>query len=146
MRPAGTYEWVMGLRFRFGGAGCRRKTRWRPPEGPRSWRQKFPHEHGFQIHGGVVKRIGDLTLRIVIVGSRILPFRHAGDKNFWLDMFGGLQRLGHDLEIVSAMVEDVPNGGLPLRRVAPIPVYLRPDLRFNPTHWYIAGTNNYVSK
>src|SRR5436190_3344009 len=61
-------------------------------------------------------------------------------------MFGGLQRLGHDLEIVSAMVEDVPNGGLPLRRVAPIPVYLRPDLRFNPTHWYIAGTNNYVSK
>jgi len=75
-----------------------------------------------------------------------LPFRHAGDKNFWLDMFGGLQRLGHDLEIVSAMLEDVPNGGLPLRRVAPIPVYLRPDLRFNPTHWYIAGTNNYVSK
>src|SRR5207249_11258056 len=61
-------------------------------------------------------------------------------------MFGGLQRLGHDLEIVSAMVEDVPNAGLPLRRVAPIPVYLRPDLRFNPTHWYIARTNNYVSK
>ena len=61
-------------------------------------------------------------------------------------MFGGLQRLGHDLEIVSAMVEDVPNGGLPLHRVSPIPVYLRPDLRFNPTHWYIAGTNNYVSK
>src|SRR5438046_5072887 len=61
-------------------------------------------------------------------------------------MFGGRQRLGHDLEIVSAMVEDVPNGGLPLRRVAPIPVYLRPDLRFNQTHWYIAGTNNYVSK
>src|SRR5437016_11871569 len=56
-------------------AGCRWKTRWRPPEGPRSWRQKFPHVHGFQIHGGVVKLIGDLTLRIMIVGERILPFR-----------------------------------------------------------------------
>jgi len=75
-----------------------------------------------------------------------LPFRHSGDKNFWLDIIHGLQRLGHDLDVVSVMVEDVPSEGLPLHRVPPIPMYLRPDRRFNPSHWHIAGTNNYVSK
>lgn len=91
-------------------------------------------------------KTGDERLRILLVGTRILPFRHSGDKNFWLDMIHGLQRLGHDIEVVSIMVEDVPTEGLPLHRVPPIPMYLRPDLRFNPSHWHIAGTNNYVSK
>jgi glycosyltransferase involved in cell wall biosynthesis len=85
-------------------------------------------------------------LRILFVGSRILPFRHAGDKNFWLDMFHGLQRRGHELEIVSSTFEDVPSEGLPIRRVQPIPINLRPDPRMNPSHWFLAGTNNYVSK
>ena len=44
------------------------------------------------------------------------------------------------------IVEDVPNEGLPLHRVPPIPMYLRPDARFNPDHWHLAGTNNYASK
>jgi len=91
-------------------------------------------------------KVADDRLRILLVGTRILPFRHSGDKNFWLDIIHGLQRLGHEIEIVSVMVEDVPTEGLPLRRVPPIPMYLRPDLRFNPSHWHIAGTNNYVSK
>ena len=91
-------------------------------------------------------KTGDERLRILLVGTRILPFRHSGDKNFWLDVIHGLQHLGHDLDIVSIMVEDVPTEGLPLHRVPPIPMYLRPDLRFNPSHWHIAGTNNYVSK
>jgi len=80
------------------------------------------------------------------VGSRILPFRHAADKNFWLDIIRGLERLGHELEVLSVTVEDFPNQGLPLRRVPPIPIYLRPDSRFNPDHWRLAGTNNYASK
>ena len=61
-------------------------------------------------------------------------------------MFRGLKRLGHDLRIVSVMVEDVPDDGLPIRRVPPIPIHFRPDLRMNVTHNYLAGTNNYVSK
>lgn len=85
-------------------------------------------------------------LRILLVGSRVLPFRHGGDKNFWLDIIHGLQRSGHELEVLSLMVEDVPSQGLPLRRVPSIPVYLRPDVRFNPDHSHLAGTNNYASK
>src|SRR5437763_477023 len=74
------------------------------------------------------------------------PFRHAGDKNFWLDIFRGLKRLGHELRIVSAMVEDVPDDGLPLVRVPPIPIHFRPDQRMNLSHNHLAGTNNYLSK
>lgn len=85
-------------------------------------------------------------MRILLLGTRILPFRHSGDKNFWLDVIRGLQGLGHDLDIVSVLIEDVPAEGLPLHRVPPIPMYLRPDRRFNPEYWHIAGTNNYVSK
>ena len=75
-----------------------------------------------------------------------MPFRHAGDKNFWLDIFRGLKRLGHELRIVSVMVEDVPDDGLPIHRVPPIPIHFRPDQRMNVTHNHLAGTNNYVSK
>ena len=85
-------------------------------------------------------------MRILLVGSRILPFRHSGDKNFWLDIIAGLQHLGHDLEIVTVMLDDVPNDGLPLHRVSPIPMFLRPDLRFNPKFRFVAGTSNYASK
>src|SRR3989475_6019257 len=105
--------------------------RWRPPEGPRSWRQKFPHGHGFQIHGGVVKRIGDLTLRIMIVGERILPFRHAGDKNFWLDMIRRLLVAGHEVEAVSAHIAATPGNGLTIRHDLQIPLYCRPDARLD---------------
>lgn len=89
---------------------------------------------------------GDPPLRILLVGSRILPYRHSGDKNFWLDIIHGIQGLGVDLEVISIMLEDPPKEGLPLRRVPPIPMYLGPDRRFNPSHWHIAGQNNYVSK
>ena len=75
-----------------------------------------------------------------------MPFRHAGDKNFWLDIFRGLKRLGHELRIVSAMVEDVPDDGLPIVRVPPIPIHFRPDQRMNLSHNHLAGTNNYLSK
>src|SRR5439155_256308 len=52
----------------------------------------------------------------------------------------------HELRIVSVMVEDVPDDGLPIRRVPPIPIHFRPDQRMNVTHNHLAGTNNYVSK
>jgi glycosyltransferase involved in cell wall biosynthesis len=81
-----------------------------------------------------------------LVGSRILPFRHHGDKNFWLDIIRGVQRLGHGLEVITVMLDDVPNDGVPLHQVRPIPVFLRPDLRFGPTFREVGGTNNYASK
>src|SRR5205823_5178412 len=55
-------------------------------------------------------------------------------------------RLGHELRIVSAMVEDVPDDGLPIVRVPPIPIHFRPDQRMNLSHNHLAGTNNYLSK
>src|SRR5438034_10004418 len=54
---------------------------------------------------GAVKRIGDRALRIMIVGERILPFRHAGDKNFWLDMIRRLLVAGHEVEALSRSEE-----------------------------------------
>jgi glycosyltransferase involved in cell wall biosynthesis len=84
--------------------------------------------------------------RILLVGSRILPFRHSGDKNFWLDIIRGVQRLGHGLEVITVMLDHVDSNGWPFHRIEPIPVYLRPDLRFNPGFRHVAGTNNYASK
>ena len=85
-------------------------------------------------------------MRILLVGTRYLPFRHAGDKNFWFDVVRGLERLGHEVEIISIMVEHVPPGTPPIHRVPPVPVYLTPDLRFNAEFTHLAGTNNYLSK
>lgn len=85
-------------------------------------------------------------MRVLLVGSRILPFRHAGDKNYWLDVIYGLQRLGHELEVVSIMTEQVPNNGFSLRRIPPVPVFLTADGRFNGDHGHLAGQNNYASK
>lgn len=44
------------------------------------------------------------------------------------------------------MVEDLPPGNPPIHRVRPVPVYLTPDLRFNPEYVHLAATNNYLSK
>lgn len=77
---------------------------------------------------------------------RILPFRHAGDKNFWLDIIRGLLAAGHDVEALSVDLESPPTDGLPIRHVPQIPVYFRPDARFNPSHRAYGGVNNYASK
>ena len=97
-------------------------------------------------YAGAVKRIGDLALRIMIVGERILPFRHAGDKNFWLDMIRRLLVAGHEVEALSVDIEATPGNGLPIRHVPQIPIYFRPDARFNAEHSQFGGVNNYVSK
>jgi glycosyltransferase involved in cell wall biosynthesis len=85
-------------------------------------------------------------LRVLLVGTRILPFRHAGDKNFWLDVIDGLRRRGHEVEVVTTILEEFPDGNLPIRRVKPVLMFLRPDIRFNAEHNHLSGTNNYVSK
>jgi glycosyltransferase involved in cell wall biosynthesis len=89
---------------------------------------------------------GSGPLRILLVGTRVLPFRHGGDKNFWLDMIRGLIGQGHAVEVLSLMLDPLPPSDLPIRRIESIPVYLRPDLRFNPEYRYLAGTNNYASR
>jgi glycosyltransferase involved in cell wall biosynthesis len=77
---------------------------------------------------------------------RILPFRHAGDKNFWLDVIQRLLASGHEVEALSVDLDSPPPDGLPIRHVPQIPVYLRPDARFNPGHRQYGGVNNYASK
>ena len=77
---------------------------------------------------------------------RILPFRHAGDKNFWLDIIQRLLASGHEVEALSVDLEATPTDGLPIRHVPQIPVYFRPDPRFNPGHRAYGGVNNYASK
>lgn len=85
-------------------------------------------------------------MRILLVGTRVLPYRHGGDKNFWLDILHGLQRSGHEIDVLSFMVED-PNGyDFPVRRVPPIPVAFGTDERFNEEYRHLAATNNYASK
>lgn len=85
-------------------------------------------------------------MRILFVGTRVLPFRHGGDKNFWLDVIHGLLRAHHDVDVLSVMVEDTTGNGFPIHRVEPIPMYLGADVRFNDDYRHLAGTNNYVSK
>src|SRR5437899_7702764 len=97
-------------------------------------------------YAGAVKRIGELALRIMIVGERILPFRHAGDKNFWLDMIRRLLVAGHEVEALSVDIEATPGNGLPIRHVPQIPVYFRPDARFNAYHSHLGCVKNYVSR
>ncbi len=87
-----------------------------------------------------------VPLRILFVGQRILPVRHSADKNFWLDMMHGLLASGHDIQALSIMLEDPGGDSLPIRAVRPIPIFLKPDPRFNQAHEFLAGTNNYASK
>jgi len=87
-----------------------------------------------------------VQLRILLVGERFSPFRTAGDKNFWLDMIQGLRGSGHDVETLSVDVEPVPENDLSIRLVRQVPIYFRPDKRFNPEHRHVAASNNYVSK
>ncbi len=87
-------------------------------------------------------------LRVLIVGSRILPYRHNGDKNFWLDMLARLPGRGVDPTVLSITIDrDVPASDLPIRYLRPIPVYLEGgDATFNDGHRFLTGTNNYSSK
>src|SRR5437867_11309443 len=60
-----------------------------------------------------------------------------------------IQRLlaaGHEVEALSVDLESPPTNGLPILHVPQIPVYLRPDVRFNPEHRQYGGVNNYASK
>lgn len=85
-------------------------------------------------------------MRILLVGTRVLPYRHGGDKNFWLDVIHRLQAAHHDVDVVSVMVEDEPGYDFSVQRVPPVPMYLGADSRFNEEHRHLAGTNNYTSK
>jgi len=88
------------------------------------------------------------SLRILLVGTRVLPVRHQGDKNFWLDVIHRLQAQGHQVDIVSVTADaTVPASDLPIHHVRPIPVYLdRAGSRFNAEHDFLTGSSNYASK
>lgn len=80
------------------------------------------------------------------MGERILPFRLAGEENFWLDMIHGFRAAGQEVETLSMDVDNVPSDDLRTRGVRQIPIYFRHDARFNEGYGRVAGTNSYVSK
>jgi glycosyltransferase involved in cell wall biosynthesis len=86
-------------------------------------------------------------MRILFVGSRILPFRHAGDKSFWLDLFDSLQDLGHTIHALSVTYDSpLPEAPSWCEFVRPIPVPNPLSGRYNPESRWLAATNNYASK
>jgi glycosyltransferase involved in cell wall biosynthesis len=87
------------------------------------------------------------ALRIVIVGGRILPFRHAGDKNYWLDVIQELIARGHHVSVMSVTLDKISVPvPYPCEFVRPIPVYRWGGKRFNVEYRWLRGTNNYASK
>jgi len=89
---------------------------------------------------------GGDPLRILVVGQRMLPFRHAGDKNFWFDVLRRFRGAGHEVEVLSVMKEDASASNFPIHRVRPVPLYFRPDPRFNQEFEFLGATSNYPSK
>ena len=87
------------------------------------------------------------ALRIIIIGSRILPYRHAGDKNFWLEVIQELEARGHQVQVLSVTLEPVSEP-TPYRceYVRPVPVRLGGGSRFNEQYQYLRTTINYYSK
>jgi glycosyltransferase involved in cell wall biosynthesis len=87
-------------------------------------------------------------MRILLVGSRLLPYRHAGDKNFWLDLIDRLLPVGWEFQALSVTLEDVPaSTRYSCRYLKPVPMYLPSGTsRFNKDSEGLRGTNNYTSK
>src|SRR5437773_1816491 len=86
-------------------------------------------------------------MRVILVGTRFLPFRHAGDKNFWLEFAEVLQRMDVELEVLSVTAENVliPSP-YPCRYVQPIPMFPLGASVFNRESHALRATNNYASK
>lgn len=87
------------------------------------------------------------SLRILLVGSRILPHRHAGDKNFWLDVIRELGARGHEVDVLSVTWETVTQP-TPYRceYLRPIPFPLGGGERFGEEYHALRETVNYPSK
>ena len=86
-------------------------------------------------------------LRILLVGSRILPQRHAGDKNYWLVVIRELIHRGHDVGVLSVTREAVSEP-TPSRCEynRPIPFPLGGGDRFGEEFRWLRETGNYPSK
>ena len=86
-------------------------------------------------------------LRILLVGGGILPYRNAGDKNFWLDAIEELRDRGHQVKVLSVTQETVLEPPTyPCEFLRPVPVHLGGGSRFNREHQWLRDTNNYPSK
>ena len=101
------------------------------------------------LSGGVGLRVtpAEASLQILFVGSRILPYRHAGDKSYWLEVLRELMDRGHDVDVLSVTGERVPEPfPFPSEFISPIPFNLGGGNRFNREHQWLRASGNYSSK
>jgi len=87
-------------------------------------------------------------LRILLVGSRILPVHHPGDKTFWLNLFDRLAAKGHQVRVLSVTYEPVTTpASYAVDYIRPIPVVVPSSTgRYSRENRWLEGTNNYLSK
>jgi glycosyltransferase involved in cell wall biosynthesis len=90
-------------------------------------------------------------VKLLFVGSRYLPYRHEGDKNFWLDVVRWISKDIEEIHIISLNSDIIgdyfeePN--IWVYNIPPTPFRLKfRDDKFNATHADMSFTNNYPSK
>jgi glycosyltransferase involved in cell wall biosynthesis len=93
-------------------------------------------------------------VRVLLVGSGIVPYRTYNQNNFWLDIIEGLRRRGHEVEVLSVMRGDFADAqapgarisqGISIRRLSPIPVPFGQSSLYNDAYPNISETVNYAS-
>jgi glycosyltransferase involved in cell wall biosynthesis len=87
-------------------------------------------------------------LRVLFVGSRILPTHHPGDKTYWLNLFDRLASKGLEVRVLSVTYEPVSTpASYAVEYVRPIPVQIPSSTRrYSRENRWLEGTNNYLSK
>lgn len=86
-------------------------------------------------------------LRVLVVGNRILPYRHAGDKNYWFEVLRELERRGHEIDVISVTHEPIPDPApYSCEYVAPVKFDLGGSVRFNPEYRWLRASGSYGAK
>jgi glycosyltransferase involved in cell wall biosynthesis len=92
-------------------------------------------------------------MKIVLVGTRFLPYPHAGDKTFWFAALTAMARAGDEIRVVSVDAHGLPRSAvmphLEWEAVGAVPFPLRTGphrARYNPGGQEIGSITNSVSK
>ncbi len=91
-------------------------------------------------------------MRVLFVGTRFLPYRHPGDKNFWLELLEGLAVRGLSMDVISLDLRPPPaqpSGPFGLGFVPAVPIRVEDRLsmdRYNVASKEIGSITNYYSR